>query len=54
MPSISGMERRKPAIIIKEIIYVLREGPLALRAIESKVDTNNKTIRIDNEIYYDP
>lgn len=39
------MERRKPAVIIKEIIKMLKERPLSLRALETKINTNDKTIK---------
>ena len=39
------MERRKPAMIIKEIIRELKGGPLSLRALETKINTNDKTIK---------
>ena len=45
LPFIRGMIRRKPALIIKEIIKVLREKSLSLRALETKVNTNDKTIK---------
>ena len=45
LPSVRGMIRRKPPIIIKEIINKLKEKPLSLRALETKIDTNDKTIK---------
>ena len=38
------MERRKPSTVIRDIIKTLREKPLSLRALETKVNTNNKSI----------
>ena len=45
LPSVRGMIRRKPSIIIKEIINKLKEKPLSLRALETKINTNDKTIK---------
>lgn len=39
------MGRRKPAMIIKEILHVLKEKPHSLRALESKINTNDRTIK---------
>ena len=39
------MTRRKPAEIIRGILRILREKPLSLRALETKMNTNDRTIR---------
>ena len=39
------MERRKPSIVIRDIIKTLKEKSLSLRALETKVNTNNKSIK---------
>ena len=39
------MTRRKPSDIIRGIIHVLTEKPLSLRALETKMNTNDRTIR---------
>lgn len=37
-------KRRKPAVIMRDIIRALRGGPLSFRALETKVNTDDKTI----------
>jgi predicted transcriptional regulator len=39
------MKRRKPSTVIRSIIKTLKEKPLSLRALETKVNTNDKTVK---------
>jgi len=45
LPSVRGMIRRNPSMIIKDIVRKLSDKPLSLRALETKIDTNDKTIK---------
>lgn len=39
------MKRRKPTILILEILSVLQNGPLSLRAIDIKLNTSSRSIK---------
>lgn len=46
LPYINGMKKRRPSQIIREIVKTLRsEGELSLRALETKLNANNETIK---------